>query len=62
MRRIRYQYVSGLIFAVIAILQAVRAIGAVPVHVGDLAVPVWPSWIIVVAASALSTWAFRSRG
>jgi hypothetical protein len=61
MRGLTYRYVSGGIFAVIAVLQAVRAIRAVPVQIGDVAVPVLPSWIATVVAGALSVWAFRSR-
>ena len=61
MRHITYRHVSGSIFAVIAILQAVRAIRAVPVQIGGTAVPILLSWVVVVVAGALSVWAFRGR-
>jgi hypothetical protein len=56
-----YVVVSGLVFGVIALLQAFRALTQLPVHVGSFEVPVWPSWVAVVVAGALSAWAFRSR-
>jgi 4'-phosphopantetheinyl transferase EntD len=61
MRHVSYRHVSGCIFAVIAILQAARAIRAVPVQLGGTAVPIWPSWIVAALAGSLSVWAFRSR-
>ena len=61
MRSATYSRVSGCIFAAIAILQAVRAIRAVPVQIGGTAVPIWPSWIAVAVAGTMSVWAFRSR-
>jgi len=61
MQRLTYRVTSGCIFAVIAILQAVRAIGGVHVQVGDTAVPIALSWVVVVVAGGLSVWAFRSR-
>ena len=57
-----YRNVSGCVFALVAIGHAVRAARALPVVIGDTAVPVWPSWVVVVGAVALSVWAFRGRG
>ena len=56
-----YVVVSGLVFGLIALLQASRALTQLPVHVGSFEVPVWASWVAVVVAGALSAWAFRSR-
>ncbi len=57
-----YPTVSGLVFTLIAALQAVRAAKGVPVQIGTKAIPVWISWVAAVVAGALAVWAFRSRG
>ena len=56
-----YVVVSGLVFGVIAVLQAFRALTQLPAHVGGFEVPVWASWVAVVVAGGLCVWAFRSR-
>jgi hypothetical protein len=53
--------VSGVIFGIVAIIQAVRAVSEWPVQVGPIAVPVWFSWVAVLVAGGLSAWAFRTR-
>jgi hypothetical protein len=58
----KYVVVSGAIFGVVAVLQAVRALNQWPVHVGTLEIPVIASWIATVVAASLCAWAFRSRG
>jgi len=55
-----YAVVSGLVFGVIALLQAARAVAEVPVRVGSTDIPVFASWIAALAAGALCLWAFRS--
>jgi hypothetical protein len=56
----RYALVSGVIFGVVALIQAIRAFNQWPVQVGPFAVPVRFSWIALVAAVSLCVWAFRS--
>jgi hypothetical protein len=56
----RYVVVSGGLFGVIAVLQAVRAVNQWPVHIGGFDVPVSASWIAMVVAGGLCVWAFRS--
>ena len=56
-----YITVSGAVFGVVAVVQALRAVMQLPVHVGTLEVPVWASWIAAVVAGSLAVWAFRSR-
>lgn len=57
----RYAVVTGVLFGVIAVLQAVRALNQWPVDVGGLDVPVWASWVAMVVAGSLCVWGFRSR-
>jgi hypothetical protein len=57
----RYVVVSGAIFGVVAVLQALRAVNQWPLHVGSLEIPVWASWIAMLVAGSLSAWAFRFR-
>ena len=55
-----YAVVSGLIFGLVALLQAARAVADLPVRVGSYDVPVFASWIAAVVAGALCAWAFSS--
>lgn len=57
-----YIVVSGLVFGLVAVAQATRALLAVPVHIGSFEVPVLVSWIVAAATGGLCIWAFRSRG
>ena len=57
----KYAIVSGAIFGLVAILQAVRAMNHWPAQIGTLEIPVWASWIAMVVAGSLCAWAFRSR-
>ena len=56
----KYAVVSGVVFGVVAVIQAVRGLNEWPVHVGTLEVPVWASWVAMVVAGRLCVWAFRS--
>jgi hypothetical protein len=57
-----YPLVSGVIFGLVALLQALRAIADWSVQIGPINVPVWFSWVAAVVAGSLAIWAFRSRG
>lgn len=57
----RYTLVSGVIFGVVAAIQAWRAINQWPVQIGPIAVPVWFSWAAVLVAGGLCLWAFSAR-
>ena len=57
----KYAVVSGVVFAVVALLQALRAIAAWPVQIGPVDIPVSFSWGAVIVAGGLSIWAFRSQ-
>lgn len=56
----KYVLVSGIIFGVVAIIHAVRATYGWPVHVADIDVPTWISWIAMVISGGLCAWAFGS--
>ena len=56
-----YILVSGLVFGVVALAQASRALMQLPAQVGSFEVPVWASWVAAVVAGSLCVWAFRSR-
>jgi hypothetical protein len=57
----RYVVVSGAIFGLMALAQLLRAVNQVPAHVGGVEIPVWVSWVAVVLAGSMCTWAFTSR-
>jgi hypothetical protein len=56
-----YPVVSGVVFGLLALLQAVRAFNHWPVQVSTFQVPVLFSWVVAVVAGCLCVWAFRSR-
>ena len=51
---VSYSHLAGAIFAIVAILQLVRALAGWPVTIGGTAVPVWASWIAFVVAGVLA--------
>jgi hypothetical protein len=57
----RYFLASGVIFGFMALAQLFRAVMQVPVQIGSVEVPVWVSWVAVVLAGGMCTWAFASR-
>ena len=56
----KYALVSGVVFGVVAVLQAVRALYQWPVQVGGVDIPVLGSWVAALVAGGLCVWAFRS--
>lgn len=57
---IRYERVSGFVFALVSLAQFYRALRGVPVQIGSVQIPVWWSFIAFAVAGALAVWAFRS--
>jgi hypothetical protein len=57
----KYVVTSGAVFTLVAILQALRAVGQIPLTVGSFAVPVAASWAAALVAASLALWAFRSK-
>ncbi|MBT2144003.1 MULTISPECIES: hypothetical protein [unclassified Rhodanobacter] len=56
----KYALVSGVVFGVVAVVQALRLFNRWLVQVGPFAVPVWFSWIALLLAGGLCIWAFLS--
>lgn len=56
----KYARVSGVVFGVVAVIQALRLFNRWPVPVGPFAVPVGFSWLALLPAGGLCFWAFRS--
>ena len=54
----KYLVVSGVIFGVIALLQAVRVVYQWPVQIADVDVPLWVSVAAAGIAGGMSGWAF----
>ena len=54
----KFLVVSGVIFGVIALLQAVRVLYQWPVHIADVNVPLWVSAVVAAVAGGMSGWAF----
>jgi len=61
MNRNGYLTVSGLVFTIVAALQAARAAMQTPVQIGATVIPIWASWVVMIVTGALAVWAFRSR-
>jgi len=56
----RYEWVSGVFFGLLAIVQLARLLFRWPVQVASVSVPLWISALAVVIAGALAIWAFRT--
>ena len=52
-----FHLITGIIFALVALLQALRLYMAWPVMIGGWNAPMWISWIALVVASGLSYFA-----
>ena len=51
---VSYSRLAGAIFAIVAILQLVRALAGWPLTIGRTAIPVWASWVAFVIAGVLA--------
>ena len=54
MKATSYAMLAATLFAIISVLQLVRALAGWPVTVGGAMIPVWASWIAFVVAGALA--------
>ena len=55
-----YEMVSGVFFALLAIVQLVRVLLGWPVQVASVSVPTWASALAFIVAGTLALWAFRT--
>jgi hypothetical protein len=56
-----YITVSAIVFTVVALLQAYRALAGLPVVIADIQVPAAASWVAALGAGALAFWGWRTR-
>ena len=60
MRATSYSRLAAAVFAIVALLQLLRALAAWPILVGASAIPVWASWVAFVVASGLAWLGFNA--
>lgn len=56
-----FSRLAAAIFALIALVQLIRALSGWPASVGGMTVPLWPSWIACVIAAGLAWLGFTAR-
>ena len=49
-----YSLLVALIFALVAILQLVRAVAGLPITIGQTSIPIWVSWVACGVAIILA--------
>lgn len=49
----QYSLLAALVFALVAILQFVRAIARLPITIGTTSIPIWASWVACAVAIIL---------
>ena len=54
-----YLLISGTVFGVVTLLHVARLVLEWPAQLAGWTVPLWVSWIAILAAGALCIWAFR---
>ena len=55
-----YSLLAAVIFALVAILQMVRAAKGLPVTIGQTSVPIWASWVACGVAVVLASLGFAA--
>jgi hypothetical protein len=55
-----YALLAAVIFAIVAMLQLVRAVGGWPVTLGTVAIPLWASWVACAVAAVLAALGFAA--
>ena len=56
-----FHLIAGTIFALVALLQALRLYMDWPVVIGDWSAPMWISWIAIIVAGGLSYFALTLK-
>lgn len=60
MRATSYSRLAATVFAIVALLQLLRALAALPILVGETAFPVSASWVAFLVASGLAWLGFNA--
>jgi len=55
-----YARLAAAIFAIIALLQLVRAVAGWPGTVGGIEIPLWPSWVAFAVGGTLAWLGFKA--
>jgi hypothetical protein len=56
-----YSRLASIIFAIVALVQLVRAVSGWPITVGaTTSIPLWASWVVCVVAGVLSWFGFNA--
>jgi len=55
----KFVFIVSVIFLIIGVAHIFRVLGGWQVQVGNLAIPIWASWIAVILAFYLSFQGFR---
>jgi protein-S-isoprenylcysteine O-methyltransferase Ste14 len=50
----QYSLLAAFIFALVAVLQFLRAITGLPISIGQTSIPIWASWVACVVATILA--------
>jgi len=58
----RYELISGIFFAIIALAQLTRTLLGWPVQIDGFSVPVWASGLAFLIAASFAIWGIRSAG
>jgi hypothetical protein len=53
-------WVSGFVFLIVALIQALRAAKGIPVTIGDFEVPIYASVIAAIVLAGLAYWNFHT--
>jgi hypothetical protein len=56
----RYSALAATVFAIVAILQLIRALNGLPIVIGSVDVPVGASWVAFVGALLLAVLGFAA--
>ena len=56
----QYSLLAALVFALVAVLQIVRAVAGLPVTIGEHSIPVWAGWVAGGVATILAWLGYTS--
>ena len=60
MSGVNYSRIAGVVFAIVALLQLVRAAAGWRITIGDVDVPLWASYVACVVAGVLAGLGFTA--